>query len=398
MQTPSNFSERLCEVLLEAMDVCDKDARLIELYAAPEADADAWAALFADVNPQRETWAFNYMLTRLAVKFGWELFPAADVPLYQGLRRKFLAQNMTVLSGALRYVRILNDHEIPALITKGAAMRLVFLPNVPQRIADADIVVARDAYNTCRELGFSSGYTTERYVPYSTDFAYEGHSCVDLHNTLFKSNVYRDEPLDLVFARGSEIKRQGARFYVPSPEDVFLHVMVNAAYNYLAADHGKGPISWLADCIDLAESYEISYADVVEHAREYGVWAHFQMAVVLMRHFLPDVFAELIERADVHVSHELLERVERSIGHLGGYHERAAKLSGAQRMVFAGWYICAEHLYNFHMDDPLSVAVADFPASLKKRLKTLYGVEHITQVPALVGQRVQAWRQEGQGK
>lgn len=160
------------------------------------------------------------------------------------------------------------------------------------RVTDIDVVVPKERFQECRQLLRDNGYDVSAYWSHSIDVGDQGEPCADLHWCVFKGNAREVGQTDLVVARGSHVTKQGVTFAIPSAEDTFLNILTNAASNFILAQNSKGSVTWLADCIDLSERYELSYSTIAEHAREYGVMPELRIALALVGYFQPNAFPE----------------------------------------------------------------------------------------------------------
>ena len=381
--------DRLTDELWDSMHIREKDLLFIRLYAEHRHDTDAWKTLFATVDLQTEPYVFNCLLTRLGAGNDWSVVPAELVPTLNGLRKKLIASNAVQIMDCLKLVRELNAKNIPVLVIKCGALRLALLPDLPRSMTDIDLVVPKERFKESCAAGLAEGRTADDKYMHSVDLHYQNRSCVDLHDTVFKNNVLKDEPTEKILLDSTETERQGARFFVPCPEDAFLITMINAVGNFLQGTD-KGPVSWLADCIDLADAYTLDYSRIIHRAEECGITPQFTAALALMRRFLPEKFAELYQSAADPVSRRSVKRMRKF---LKVQLDTPEDLSGLvfpvrayRRLRFLKAYYTGMH----HLDDPLPVILKDLPVMMKRWRR----VEHLYQVPADLIKVGRKWKKE----
>ena len=398
MPSTTDYTEALLDFLWAKTGVRNKDVTLIRLYASEKQDGDAWSSFFGSLQPATEPYAFNYMLSRLGARFNWNLVPSEYAPMLMGLRRKFVAKNAVLLARALGFIGKLSACEVPVMVVRGGALRMSLLPDEPQKMTDVDIIVPRDLYDDCCALMESYGYECPDFVSHSADFKDKGKSCVDVHFCMFKSNVLHGEPQATMLARFSKVNRGGVEFYVPSPEDAFLNIMVNAVDNFMSLDASKGPLTWLADCIDLSERYELDYSSMIKHACEYGVESQMRVALALMKRFLPDSFSQLHSLGDEPVSLRIYDRIRKAVALVDITGDRALKYSTLKHMSYSLLLAYNEYVCHYCLDEPPWRTIVDFAVLTVRRLKAEQGVEHNWELPVAVYQRTRLWKERKRRK
>ena len=387
-RTPSE----LLDELMRRMHVRKKDVEMIRLYGAKERDAAEVTAFFSSVEPDREDGPFLYMASRLGARCGWEGVPKRLSPLLAGLRRKAAAENAVLLSDALSLIRALGAKGVPVLVVKGGAMKLGFAPDKPQKMKDVDIVVPKEAYGQCVGYAAEEGFTAPGHAMHSADLVKENGSAVDLHYRLFKSNVQKDEPFRLILGRGRKIRRGGASFYVPSPEDMALHLMVNGLENYLTGS-GKGPVSFMADLVDLTEKERVSWEETAAHAKEYGVEAQFRVAAHLVGRFLPDAFPGLSEAASGGISKRTLRRLFALVRFPTMRRREMLALEKGDRLRYLVSSSAVSYVCLYHLGDPLGEILIGMPDMMKRWTRT----EHLLAVPLKAVRIIGGWQKKKGG-
>lgn len=380
-------------MLLDHSAVTQKETQLIRLYATREQDQSAWEAFFSDIELDDEGFPFNYMLSRLGARFGWHGVPKRLVPRLQGVRRVFQVKNVALMARALKLMGVIQDQGIPMLVMRGGALRMGLLPDVPQKMADIDIVVPPESFARCREALVDHGYDVTGFWSHSVDIDVAGEHCADLHWCMFKGNVHSGEPTSLIASRGTKVTKQGVTFAIPSAEDVFLNIVTNAAANFIMRQCGKGPISWMADCVDLAERHEVSFVTVVDHAREYGVLDHLGVGVALMRYFLPDAFPELYELVDSTIDLRSYRRMRACLRCLRVTDEEFMAYPAPLHLAHALRLIYHENACSYHLGDPTSEVVSSYVGLLRDRLENYDNINHVWELPGLVLRRARVWEE-----
>ncbi len=379
---------RLLRALCGKMRLRRKEIDLIRLYAdLPEDDAP-WEAFFRSVDVAREDYAFCCMLARLMQRTGGEHFPKEMLPLLSGLRKKLGVKNLLAFRDVSGLLSKLSDAGIPVMMIKGGSLRFALLPDVPQRMSDIDLVVPEERYREAVRLAEEAGLTADPSM-HSADMRREGHGCADIHYRVFKENIRRPEPTDVIAKRGGTADRGGISFAVPSPEDAFLLTMVNAFGNFMTAST-KGPVSWIADCVDLADRYDPDGELIAAHAKEYGVFTQFCLAAQLLRCFLPDRFPALYAAAGAPVPARAARRIRAYLRLPKKTREELADGPVARRFIYRARSFMVSYRCMYHLSDPPAVLLRDLPGMIL----SWRGIGSMTELPREIARTVRRWREQ----
>ena len=390
-------TSRTVAMLCREIGISEKETELIRLYAEREQDPARWEEYFSDVDISTEDFPLNWMLARLGARFGWQCVPERLTPRLKGVRKYFLVRNVSLMARAGKVMRVLQDAGVPMLAVKGGAMRLGLLPDVPQKMADVDIVVPKERFGECRELLAAQGFGVEGYWSHSVDVSDAQGNCVDLHWCVFKSNMHADEPTRLIAERGSLVTSHGVSAYVPSPEDAFLKTVANAADNFVLIQNGKGPISWIADCIDLSERYDLSYRAIVDHAVEYRALPGLRLGLALARHIVPGVFPQFDGLLDCTVDERTYRRIRSAQRRFRVSDEEYAAYPAPKHLLHAFRLIYHENACSYHLGDGTAAVVSSYAALLADRLRNYDRINHVWEIPGLVARRAKVWAERRRG-
>lgn len=396
----TEFANRTVAMLCREMGVTQQETQLIRLYAAREQNPKAWEELYRSITMETADFPLNYMLARLAARFDWNCVPEDLVPRLKGVRKYFLVRNVALLSRATKVLAALAEAGVPLLVVKGGALRMGLLPDIPQKMADVDVVVPKERFDECRELLAERGFGVEGYWSHSVDVSDAQGNCVDVHWCVFKNNMHGEEPTQLIVERGTQVTSHGVTVSVPSPEDAFLKTVANAADNFILVQNGKGPISWLADCIDLSECYELSYPDVVDHALEYGALPELRLGLALARHLVPGIFPELEELVGSSVDERTFRRIRAAQKRFAVSDEEFTAYPAPRHLLHAFRLIYHENACSYHLGDPAPKVISSYVGLLSDRLRNYDNIEHVWEIPGLVARRAEVWaerRREASG-
>ncbi len=368
-------------------NVQEKDISLIRLYAKKTQDPDEWAAFFSSVRIEEESFPFNYMLSRLGARFDWNLVPEELVPRLQGLRKKAALENVLLFNRAYDVLRKLDQKKIPMMFIKGGALRFSLLPEQPRRMTDLDLLVPMGLYEESVRMGEESGLVAN-IVDHSTDLRKDGKNCLDIHYCFFLSAIHQSEPTEEIWARAVHMEKGGIQFEVPCPEDSFLLVLTTALHDFLTGSR-KGPIIWLADCIDLAERYPLSYEDIVLQAERCSIRQNLSAAMLLLQYFLPGAFPELV-RLVGEPTQTVLWRLGRMLDYKSLDPMEYKKFPARKRFSYRLRGFNLSYLRQFPLDTPMRELLRKYPAVFMSH----FGISSAAKLPAEFFRRIKKWNQE----
>ena len=328
------------------------------------------------------------MLSRLGARFGWKNVPRELIPRLQGVRRRMVLKNASLMADALDLFRIFADHGIQVLAVKGGGLRFGLLPQIPQRMKDIDVMVPEARYHECIQLAVDAGYQVPGHAMHSADIRKNGESLVDLHYRMFKDNAQKNENTELILSHAIHIQKNGLELLVPCPEDMFIHIAVNALENF-AAGSSKGPLSWLADCIDLSEKYPLDTEMILRHAEAYEVSTQFAIAVHLMQRFLPKTFAPLYGKT-AEVSDKSVKRLQQMMDFPRLKKAEMHALPIVKRMLYLTEMSRVDYIGIYHLNDTTWEVIRDIPDMMKKWTRC----DHLYQVPYACIRIINKWRRQ----
>ena len=142
------------------LNISEKQEYLLKLYTSKEnvTKDEIYHLLYDfDYDIEKETLNFNFLLAHLFQNNPHIEIPKDIEPRLKGVIRWFQYRNISLLSCLKQLIGELNKKNIPVLLIKGAAMRILE-PNKSRMMADVDCAVGIDDLNETikisRKLGF----------------------------------------------------------------------------------------------------------------------------------------------------------------------------------------------------------------------------------------------------
>lgn len=238
---------------------------------------------------------FLLLLACLGCQRGWGSFPPEIVPRLKGVHRYHQVHNAVGVPWLTRQLERLTDAGIPVMLLKGAAMRAYYAPDMPRLMWDFDAAVPEERYQEALGLLQAGGAELVDETGYSATLT-DGRTHLDLHRWIFKTNG----------EKGSGIWRRAISFdfhdvpaLVPSPEDMFVHLLDNQSRNYFYDEAPDRRMKWLYDCCRVLMAAEGSNLDrIAARAGEFRTEARVRMMLKLFIQCFPETFSsEAVDRA-----------------------------------------------------------------------------------------------------
>jgi hypothetical protein len=363
----------------QKLGVTEKERLLLQLYVSESPNPAETVRLFSMVRYEEESYSFNYMLSRLCARHGFQLAPAALRPRIRGCYRQIAVENIRRLSMLIQLAGQLESRSIPVLVVKGGALRLGPLAKIPRQMGDVDLVVPKARFEEARQTALKFGFTVEYDVLHSADLFWEGRHCLDLHYTLFKQNIWEPES-EPIWSRAETITKNGIHLLLPPLEEQFLHLLVNAFDNMISNDCRKGAVSWAADCFDLLRLHpELSLKRVAALAKEYGVRSELSIAAVLLNRLIPGHFQELLQADGSRFDQRLCSRLRRYDYYISVPYEEICTYPLLKRIFFRIGYTYSCNAGSFYLiSKSFWTCLRHYPAFLK----TYWEIDSFWSLPA----------------
>lgn len=220
-------------------------------------------------------------LYRNSIKAGGELVPTEIQEQLKKYYMMFAMSGMRQLAEFKPVAKALEDHGVPIMVLKGAAVvESIYGGDFGLRpMSDIDILVREQdwptIYRVLQETEFrpAEGKDFSTVLPKLTRYDVEAHmqfasssgSCLEFQFDLLTLGIgMRD--VTGVWNRSQESVIEGVRIRVPGPEDQLLHMVVHANR------HGCARLKWLVDIVEtLRNSDRLDWDLFLEIARKENV-------------------------------------------------------------------------------------------------------------------------------
>ena len=247
-----------------------------------------------DYNIEKETLNFNFLLARLFQNNPDIEIPKALEPRLKGVLRWFQYRNISLLSGLKQLIVELNKNDIPVLLIKGAAMRILE-PNQSRMMADVDCAVGIDNLNETVKISEKLGFKINEAYKHATEVRKTDIQKIDIHNKIAKSDTDTRITDKKIFERAKEYDFYDSKVLIPDTEDMIFLLLTNGYENILYSQPFYKNVSWLLDVVYIVKNNKnIDWNLVVTDAEETATLAQIKIMFELINHFLPGTVPDTV--------------------------------------------------------------------------------------------------------
>ena len=277
--------------LRSLMQLKCQDEQLLQMLFASHILPEEKMAFFNDLDIEKEPMEFNLMLAHLCSRHGYQNIPAALMPRIRGVARFYLFKNATLFSSFRRLGKTLNQASIPLMLLKGAAIKANYDLNSSRCLVDIDFAVPKERLHDVVKIAQNQGYHLIQNALHAVNMKQcEIHGAggsIDIHHCLFKTSNKRSFHEEL--ADGAKlIQFFGTEVWVPSSENLLLHLLENEFYNLYSISSHRRHFKWIYDSgLILSSSLQFDWIRLANTARKYGIYAAIQPMLFLLADYLP---------------------------------------------------------------------------------------------------------------
>lgn len=212
----------------------------------------------------------------------------------------FKIQNLNLISHFKRICKVLKGENIPILVLKGGAMKML-RPELPRLMGDIDVVVPEKDYLKTAELAEGMGYWIEKAV-HSIDLHEKGSEAgiMDIHKYICMMTETQEAYTKPLFERARMVKVFGTDALIPETEDMFFIALTNLARNLRNNTSSKNIMFALYDCKYLLDSKpDFDWNIVIENAEITGTKMQLCFSIRFLNRLVPGLLPENIKMDEV---------------------------------------------------------------------------------------------------
>jgi hypothetical protein len=236
------------DCFINAMNLDKKDRELIGLCYRDTVTADEVANYFDGIVFEESQYDLCCLIAQMCARHKYAGVPKHLVPKIRGLTRYLTTINALRVVELFKFLKRLNQADIPVMLTKGVAIRVGYYPQIIRYMADTDIYV--EEKNFFGAVGLAKDYGCEGRLAYHSIDLKKGSLAVDIHRVFVKELLNGADSAG-IWQRATKTDQNGVSFYIPSREDMVVQIVVSGFYNVIesAWDQGRKHIKWIIDLL-----------------------------------------------------------------------------------------------------------------------------------------------------
>ena len=248
--------------------------------------------LFDGIDPNKESISFLLMLSVLGFSTGWTGFPAGLVPRIKGIHRFYQVDSAIKFNWLSGILKSLDAEGIPTMLIKGGAMYVYYRKGSPRIMDDFDVAVPADLFEKAASLLETLGCERIKSSPWADTFhatVLGRRASIDLHKRIIKNSPVADHR---IWENAVHAVFQATPVCIPSPADMFLHLLDNQARNLFFNERPERRIKWISDCCSILEAYPGAVTPVLlrELSEHYHDTFYVTLALRILSAWLPQLF------------------------------------------------------------------------------------------------------------
>ena len=245
-----------------------------------------------DYNIEKEKLTFNFLLAQIFQNNPDIEIPKDLEPRLKGVLRLFQYNNVPLLLGLKQLTQKLNEQNIPVLLAKGAAMRILE-PNKARMMYDVDCAVPKDKFDKAVETSKTLGFKITGKCGHANTISKNKNQIIDVHYNLVKSNKNSNEIYKKFFERANKYNFYGTKVLIPNTEDFLFLIFNNGFDNIIYSQPFYKNVSWLLDGMYIIKNNKnINWDIIIKNAKETDTLAQTKIMLELFDYFLPNTIPD----------------------------------------------------------------------------------------------------------
>lgn len=275
---------------IKILNLSVKEQILLDLYIKKIVTKEEFYHLLYDFdyNIEKEKLTFNFLLAQIFQNNLNIEIPKDIEPRLKGVLKLFQYYNVPLLLGLKQLIQELNKQNIPVLLVKGAAMR-VLESNKARMMYDVDCAVPKDKFNEAIEISKKIGFKINKSYWNATEIVKQDKQRIDVHHTLIKSDTNSDKIYKQIFERAKQYDFYGSKVFIADTEDMIFLLLNNGFDNIIYSQPFYKNVSWILDCIYIINNNKsINWNIILENAKQTETLAQIKIMLELFNHFVPN--------------------------------------------------------------------------------------------------------------
>lgn len=182
-----------------------------------------------------------------------------------------------------------NKNNIPVMLAKGAAMRILE-PNKARMMYDVDCAVPENRFKDVIKISKKIGFKIKNIYWNAIEIIKQDSQRIDVHHTLVKSDINSDELYKQIFQRAKQYNFYNTTVLIPNTEDFIFLLFNNGFDNIIYSQPFYKNVSWLFDVFYIIKNNkQINWNIVMQNAKETRTLSQIKIMLELFEYFLPNI-------------------------------------------------------------------------------------------------------------
>lgn len=278
------------DYIFKLLNLSQKEEYLLKLYVSKTVTKDEICRLLNDFdyNIEKEELPFNLLLAHLFQNNPHIEMPKDIEPRLKGVLRWFQYRNISLLSVLKQLIAELNKKDIPVLLMKGSAMK-VLEPDKSRMMADVDCAVSIENFDTAIKISEQTGFKISGIYKHDIEVRKNNIQKIDIHKKIVKSDTDTRITDKKIFERAKQYNFYDSKVFIPDAEDMIFLLLANGYENIIYSQSFYKNVTWLLDTVYiLKNNTNIDWNLVVANADETGTLAQIKIMLEMINRFFPD--------------------------------------------------------------------------------------------------------------
>ncbi|MBQ1383123.1 MAG: nucleotidyltransferase family protein [Solobacterium sp.] len=229
----------------------ERERKALHLLFSNQRSDEEILDVLEGLDPDTEDISFLLLLSMLGYSCAWKGFPERIIPRLKGIHRYYQVDNAMKFTWLCGILGGLEKAGIRAMLIKGGAMYVHYRQSSPRIMSDFDVSVPADRFEEACALVESYGCIKGDTAAWSAEYKAEIHgrtARLDLHCRMFKNGETADAGIR---ERAVQTEFRGMKLWIPSAEDMFIHLMDNQIRNLFHDEYRNRRTKWFFDCLSM---------------------------------------------------------------------------------------------------------------------------------------------------
>ena len=293
------------------LNLSQKEDILLKLYIKNKVTKEEVYHLLYDFdyNIEKEKLTFNFLLAHVFQNNPQIPVPQDIKPRLEGVLRLFQYNNVPLLLGLKQFALELNKNNIPVMLVKGAAMRILEA-NKARMMYDVDCAVPKENFEQAVEISKKLGFKIYGTFENAVAIVREPKQQIDLHHSIVKTHKDSDKIYKQIFEGSKQYNFYGLPVLIPNTEDFLFLLLNNGFDNIIYSQPFYKNVSWLLDGLYIIKNNKnINWNVILKKAKQTETLAQIKVMIELFQLLAPNVISK-----DVLSSIKISKQEEKEFG------------------------------------------------------------------------------------